>query len=107
MPRLAVVPSELAFVPFRGSAAVSSGLFTRDVRGRLIGRVDLAYPQWRIAIEYEGDHHRGRSQLRRDVNRLNELRSASWLVLRFTADDVLRRPRLVVAQVAAAIKERR
>ena len=31
MPRLAVVPSDLAFVPFRGSAAVSSGLLTRDM----------------------------------------------------------------------------
>ncbi|HEX8347575.1 MAG TPA: DUF559 domain-containing protein [Actinoplanes sp.] len=90
-----------------GAPALTAQHEVFDGRGRLIGRVDLAYPQWRIAMEYEGDHHRGRSQFRRDVNRLNQLRSAGWLVLRFTADDVLRRPRLVVAQVAAAIKERR
>jgi hypothetical protein len=79
----------------------------RDPRGKLIGRADLAYPQWRIAIEYEGDHHRERAQFRRDVARLNNLRAAGWLVLRFTADDVLRRPKSVINQVAAAIRERR
>jgi very-short-patch-repair endonuclease len=78
-----------------------------DPRGRRIGRVDLAYPQWRIAIEYEGDHHREKTQFRRDVARLNALRAAGWLVLRFTADDVLRHPARLVQHVAEAIKERR
>jgi hypothetical protein len=78
----------------------------RDDDGRFIARVDLAYPQWRIALEYEGDHHRERAQFRRDIRRANALRQAGWLVLRFTADDVLRRPRDVVDQVAAAIRER-
>jgi len=75
--------------------------------GRLLGRVDLAYPRWRIAIEYEGDHHREQARFRRDVHRLNVLRAAGWLVLRFTADDVLRHPERTARQVAAAIEERR
>ncbi|WFE25000.1 DUF559 domain-containing protein [Solwaraspora sp. WMMD791] len=58
--------------------------------GRFIARVDLAYPQWRIAIEYEGDHHRERATFRRDISRYNALRAAGWLTLRFTANDVLR-----------------
>lgn len=78
-----------------------------DGRGRFIGRVDLAYPKWRIAIEYEGDHHRERSHFRRDIARLNDLRDNDWLVLRFTADDVLRHPARIVRQVASAIRERR
>jgi hypothetical protein len=78
-----------------------------DERGRRIGRVDLAYPHWRIAIEYEGDHHREKAQFRRDVTRLNALRGAGWLVLRFTADDVLRQPARVIQHVAEAINERR
>ncbi|MBG0563224.1 hypothetical protein [Actinoplanes aureus] len=32
----------------------------RDEDGRLIGRVDLAWPARRVAHEYEGDHHRSR-----------------------------------------------
>ena len=46
-------------------------------------------------------------QFRRDIARLNALREAGWLVLRFTADDLLHRPRDVVRQVAVAIVERR
>ncbi|WP_234359016.1 endonuclease domain-containing protein [Plantactinospora sp. BC1] len=63
-------------------------------------------PRLRIAIEYEGDHHRERAHFRQDVARLNDLRAAGWVVLRFTADDVLRHPARVVAQVAQAIRER-
>nr|MDT0662825.1 DUF559 domain-containing protein [Micromonospora sp. DSM 115978] len=79
----------------------------RGKDGRLIGRVDLAYPQWRIAIEYEGDHHRERAHYRRDITRLNALRAAGWLVLRFTVDDVIRHPGQIVTHVATAIRERR
>ncbi|MFB6393950.1 DUF559 domain-containing protein [Polymorphospora sp. 2-325] len=78
-----------------------------DGRGGFIGRVDLAYPQWRIAIEYEGNHHRERSQFRRDIARLNALRAQGWLVLRFTADDVLRQPARLLALVCQAVQERR
>ncbi|MFB6397525.1 DUF559 domain-containing protein [Polymorphospora lycopeni] len=77
-----------------------------DHRGRFVGRVDLAYPRWRIAIEYEGDHHRERTQFRRDVARLNDLRACGWLVLRFTADDVLRHPERIIALVHQAVAER-
>lgn len=71
-----------------------------------VGRVDLAYPQWRVAIEYEGDHHREQAHFRRDVSRLNALRAAGWLVLRFTADDVRRYPARIVRLVTDAIRER-
>jgi uncharacterized protein DUF559 len=79
----------------------------RDEDGRFLARVDLGYPQWRIALEYEGDHHRERTQFRRDITRVNALRQAGWLVLRFTADDVLRHPQVLVEQVMGAIRERR
>jgi hypothetical protein len=51
----------------------------RDSDGHLIGRVDLAYPHWRIAIEYEGDHHRERAQFRRDIaGRTRSGTQAGW-----------------------------
>ncbi|MDG4804678.1 DUF559 domain-containing protein [Micromonospora sp. WMMD980] len=75
--------------------------------GRFVARVDLAWPALRIAVEYDGDHHRERAQFRRDVARLNALRAAGWIVLRFTADDVLRRPEATVALVRQALAERR
>jgi hypothetical protein len=78
-----------------------------DRAGQFAGRVDLAYPKWRVAIEYEGDHHREQQQFRRDVARLNALREAGWVVLRFTADDVLRRPADVAQQVSDALRRSR
>lgn len=75
--------------------------------GRFLARVDLAWPALRLAVEYDGDHHRERTQFRRDVARLNALRAAGWIVLRFTADDVLRRPEATIALVRQALAERR
>jgi hypothetical protein len=90
-----------------GAPPLTAQYTIRDGRGGVIGRVDLAYPQWCIAIEYEGDHHREKAQFRRDVTRLNALRAAGWIVLRFTADDVMHHPVRVVQQVADAVNERR
>ncbi|MFG3576701.1 endonuclease domain-containing protein [Micromonospora chersina] len=77
-----------------------------DARGRFIARVDLAWPALRVAVEYDGDHHRERAHFRQDIARLNALRAAGWLVVRFTADDVLRHPRATVALVRQALRER-
>lgn len=77
-----------------------------DTRGRFLARSDLAYPEAMIALEYEGDHHRERAAFQRDVARYNALRAMGWLVLRFTAADVLRNPNSVVSQVADALRER-
>jgi hypothetical protein len=70
-----------------------------DGAGRFIARLDLAYPANRVGPEYDGDQHRERPVFRRDVARLNALRLCVWTVLRFTADDVLRHPQRLVAQV--------
>jgi len=64
-----------------------------------VARVDLAYVEQRLALEYDGDVHRSRAVFRQDVARLNELRMCGWTVLRFTADDVLRRPSHLLEQV--------
>jgi hypothetical protein len=63
-----------------------------DAAGAFLGRLDLAWPEIRLGVEYDGDHHRYRQQFRRDLDRCNRLRAAGWTVLRFTADDVLRSP---------------
>ena len=56
-------------------------------------RIDFAYPEWMIAIEVDG--YRPRSTRRRfqsDVDRQNFLVGQGWTVLRFTWNDVVRRP---------------
>jgi hypothetical protein len=75
-----------------------------DGRGHFVARLDLAYERLRIGIEYDGDHHRDRDTFRHDAVRLNRLRLLGWTILRFTADDVLRHPERLIAQVRAALE---
>ena len=54
--------------------------------GRFIARVDLAYPELKIAIEYEGDGHRTeRAQWRIDIRRQRDLEDEGWIVIRLTS----------------------
>lgn len=58
-------------------------------RGRFVARVDLAYPAFKIAIEYEGDgHRRSKKQWRRDIQRQRELEDLGWIVIRVTELDL-------------------
>jgi hypothetical protein len=57
--------------------------------GQFVARVDLAYPDARIAIEYDSfEHHTGKVALVRDSARRNALAAAGWTVLSATAADV-------------------
>ncbi|MBQ1029437.1 hypothetical protein KBX26_05370 [Micromonospora sp. C97] len=46
---------------------------------------DLAWPQYRVAVEYDGTWHSDAEQLHRDRRRLNQLVAAGWLVLHVTS----------------------
>lgn len=74
----------------------------RRTDGVFIARVDLAYPDAKLAVEYDGAWHGRPGQLTRDRRRLNSLVSAGWRVLHVTAAD-LRRPAEVVARVHALL----
>lgn len=61
----------------------------RDGRGRFLARVDLAWPERRLALEADGaEVHAGPAALRRDLRRQNLLMAAAWVVLRFTWADL-------------------
>ena len=66
-----------------------------------LGRVDLYYPEHRLAIEYDGATHR--DSLASDNRRQNKLLDAGYRILRFTASDVLDFPQDVIALVRSAI----
>ena len=70
-----------------------------SARGEFLGRVDLYYPDRRLAIEYDGINHRDR--LEADMRRQNAILNAGFHLLRFTAPD-LRQRGSVAAQVRQA-----
>ena len=59
--------------------------------GRFIARVDAAYPDLRIAIEFDSyEHHTGKLALVRDTGRRNQLLGIRWQTVTFTAADLAR-----------------
>jgi very-short-patch-repair endonuclease len=74
-----------------------------DERGRQIGFGDLAWPEHKVLIEFDGDHHRDRKTFVDDLRRQNRLVLEGWTVLRFSSADVLGRPDEVVTAVRRAL----
>lgn len=67
---------------------------------------DLAYPELRVAIEYEGDEHRtDRRRWLADIARREAMEAAGWRVIRVTALD-FHNPPALVARVRRVLRER-
>ncbi len=77
-----------------------------DDVGRFLACVDMAYPRWRIAVEYEGTHHSSGTQWESDVDRYAGLEAAGWRVIRVTRSILFRTPATLVGRVRGAIADR-
>lgn len=78
-----------------------------DEHGEFIGCVDLAYPELKIAIEYEGDHHRTDvATWNRDLAKHDALQAAGWRVIRVSRAMLFTRPHELVARVRGALTQR-
>lgn len=91
-------------------AGLARPVANRDVvvDGCWLARPDLSWPDLRIAVEYDGDHHRlDRAQWQRDIGRRRLLEDAGWLLVVVTADDVLRHPDQLVDRLRRLIVQRR
>ncbi|PTT18539.1 hypothetical protein DBR36_09210 [Microbacterium sp. HMWF026] len=82
----------------------------RDLRdgetGRFIARLDLSYPRYRVAVEYDGRQHADLRQFRRDADRWPAIAAQGWVLVR-VVDHHLRDPAgRVVAPVESALRAR-
>ena len=58
----------------------------RDAPGQFLGCTEIAYPEFKVAFEYEGDHHRvSKTQWDRDIEKARDYTAAGWLTIRVTA----------------------
>lgn len=62
---------------------------------------DMAYPQWKIALQYDGGHHLTREQQVRDARRDAWFQQHGWMVIRVTSDDLRHGFRRVVGLIKA------
>ncbi|MEV8511312.1 DUF559 domain-containing protein [Dactylosporangium sp. NPDC051484] len=66
-------------------------------------RLDLAYEERKVGIEYDGASHTNRSRLAADRRRMNRLAQSGWTMRYFTATDVYQFPSSVIESVKAAL----
>lgn len=68
-------------------------------------RLDLAWPRYRVALEYDGRDHSLADRRGNDIDRLDALRRDGWLVIVVTAHQ-MRRPLWAVDRVREALTSR-
>lgn len=66
-------------------------------------RLDMAWPRWKVACEYDGAHHRDGSQHADDVERWNALRADNWIVFPATARILMRDRQTYLLRVRDAL----
>lgn len=77
-----------------------------DEDGSFIARLDLAYPDYRVAVEYDGRQHADLAQFRRDADRWPAIAARGWLLVRVVDHHLLDPARCVVDPVARALRSR-
>lgn len=89
--------------------AVAAGYPEPEPNGRIVlpgGRIafgDLVYRRYQVILEYDGEHHLEYEQWQRDIDRLNALAAAGWLVVRVERGSDLR---AVLGYLDAALRLR-
>jgi hypothetical protein len=74
-------------------------------QGVFLGQVDLAWPEAKLIVEYEGPHHFEALQIVKDDHRYDRLVASGWRVIRLSSAD-LRDLDVVMARIAAALQDR-
>lgn len=71
---------------------------------RPVAFLDMGWPEYQVAVEYDGDHHRkNRDQYVKDIARLRMLEALGWIVIRVIAED---RPAHWLERTEAALQSR-
>lgn len=79
-----------------------------DASGTFVARLDMAWPDLLVGLEYDGQHHRVDSrQYARDLERHNLLQAAGWTVVRVTKHELEGSGRKVVELTRQALASAR
>lgn len=77
-----------------------------DDDGALLALIDLAYPEYKVAIEYQSGLHMASPQHRNDIARRERLEDRGWTVIYISIDDIRHRPHETLARVRARLRAR-
>lgn len=95
-------------IVFAGLPEPLTGTPVSDADGGWLATPDLQYAAVRIAIEYDGGHHRAsRRQWSLDIRRKENLDAEHWRVIVVTAEDIDQCPGATIARIHSALRARR
>lgn len=78
----------------------------RDASGEVRRRLDLAYPEFRLAVEYDGRGHLASDEVwDADLRRRDELTSGGWRSVVVVSRGIYRDPRATVDRVDRALRD--
>lgn len=72
----------------------------------VVRQPDLAYPEQRVAVEYEGEGHSETAQIVRDIAREEDFARAGWVIVRISKRHMENEARAAVAKVRSALLSR-
>jgi very-short-patch-repair endonuclease len=90
----------------RGLPVPEAQFPVQDERRRRAVWLDLAYPDRRIGVEYEGEEHTRPERVLRDVGRYTGLVDRGWRSYRFTKYEVYGEPDEIAAKIRRALGAR-
>jgi very-short-patch-repair endonuclease len=71
---------------------------------RPVAFLDMGWEEFKVAVEYDGDHHRkDRRQYVKDIARIRMLEAMGWIIIRVIAEE---RPAQWLARVEEALVSR-
>ena len=87
----------------RGLPPPEPQVWVYDATGRRAYRIDLAYRERKVGMEYDGRSHLTIDRLNADRSRMNWLSARGWAMRYFTARDLYQYPALVVAEARSLL----
>jgi hypothetical protein len=76
-------------------------------RGRVVRRIDMGWPEWKVGAEYDGEQHWTNPEgYADDIERLDFLAAKGWLIVRVSARQLRYRRPEVVERVRSALRRR-
>ncbi|MDQ1124560.1 endonuclease domain-containing protein [Microbacterium trichothecenolyticum] len=75
----------------------------RTHTGTFVARLDMAYPQHRVAVEYDGRQHADPEQFRRDADRWRAIAEEGWTLIRVVAHHLTAPQHDIVGPVRRAL----
>lgn len=69
-------------------------------------KLDLSWPEYKVAVEYDGADHRTKKQQAADEIRRNRLRAAGWYIEVVTATSLFRTPKEILFHIQGALRSR-